>query len=672
MKPLYSTSLFLIVTLSTIIYSILYSSIILSSTLNLLLIIFVLYLFFRKKTIHNKDNKPTTFITNMSHEIRTPLNGILGFTELLSETNLNENQRNFVSIIKDSSNSLIHLVDDILDFSKASSGKIELEVIPFNIFDKFEQTIENYSATVAKKNIELGLFIDPSIPKTLLGDPNKLSQIILNLLSNAIKFTKKDGSVNISIVKILESKKEIEIKFSVKDSGQGIADDKIDKIFEAFSQENASTTREFGGTGLGLTISKKFVEIMGGSLQIISKINKGTIFHFTIKLKKSESATLHNPIDLTYKKIGYIIPEGENAYQAIDYNIESYIKTTGAEFKNYYHSDIFKKKSHELPDILLVNHRYTQDKNTLKKIFELNTKIIFLSCMEQEKISKIYNYKVENFIFKPINYTKLMNALSDKKNNPIFEKKEEITFKCKNLHILIADDNLVNKKLLLNILENMKIKVTVASNGEEAYQLYKQSKYNMILMDIFMPILSGVDATKKIRLYEKKMNLTEIPIIALTANHVQSDLDFYLQEGLTDYINKPIDILALKQSIKRYTDSQEDSSLENFSKKILVYKENPLMGKIFEKILNNLNYKTTLVKTTQELAIEMGKNSFEYLFFDTVNKNNKPINLSMLALIKESKVKAFAFNSDSFSSKNYLIISHQITQAQLKEILNNN
>jgi signal transduction histidine kinase/CheY-like chemotaxis protein len=648
-----------------------------------------------KEGSKKEKNKPNNFLANMSHELRTPLNGILGFTDILKDTKLDNEQREFVSIIQDSSNSLLHIVNDILDFSKVESGKMELESIPFNPIEKFELTIESYSAKVAQKGVELGLYIDPKLPTIIMGDPTKLSQVILNLLSNAIKFTDQQGVVNVSIEKISETPKEINVKFSVKDSGKGIAEEKIGSIFEAFSQASVSTNREFGGTGLGLTISSQFVELMGGKLEIESKINEGTIFFFTIALKKpahSKSKT----ISLDFKQnIGYVIPKEENPYREIDKNLEIYVKHTGSQFKTYYQEDIFSLKVSELPDILFINHGYTQEEELLNKFLALKTKIVLITCADGQKISSLSKSKINNFIFKPINLSKILKALKETKrehtvNNSVSEiestpkeieekiegkiegkieevhKKEpqqqefkkavsekevsekEVSKKeVSKMEVLIAEDNLINQKLLLNVLKNLNVNVTLANNGFEAFNLYKQNQYQIVLMDIQMPIMTGTQATKKIIEYEKEQKLAHTPIIALTANNLPSDITNYLENGMDGYLSKPIQLVELQTTIDKYRVQEK----KNSSKNVLLYKETEVAGKIYSAMLENFGYNVDTYHSEQDFREQLTNDKYQFILFDTKFSDSMDDIDSTITLIRNSNATLFAFtNNDKYKS----------------------
>ncbi|MCK4441733.1 MAG: hybrid sensor histidine kinase/response regulator, partial [Sulfurovaceae bacterium] len=390
------------------------------------------------------------FLANMSHEIRTPLNGIIGFTNILKESELKEDQREFLNIIEESSNNLINIVDDILDFSKATSGKIEFENISFNVFSKFESTIDSYAVKASQKNIELSLFIDPTLPSYLMGDATKISQIIINLLSNAIKFTEEGGSVDVRIEAVSQIDDLVTLKFSVKDSGIGISTEQQQKIFDEFSQADASTSRKFGGTGLGLTISSKFVSLMGGRLDVESEENRGAKFFFSINLYKSidSKERVHN--DFSKIEVAYItLPNKKPNYK----NLEIYLEYIGAKFKTYSYKDIFKLEDTKLPNIILIDHQYIEDKERIDSLLQLNTKIVLITTAEIEKCKCSMKEKVDKVIYKPINYSRSLRVLKlveDKNienNQTITKVKDSRLIKAfEGVKALIVEDNIINQK----------------------------------------------------------------------------------------------------------------------------------------------------------------------------------------------------------------------------------
>jgi len=614
-----------------------------------------------KEPSREKDN----FLANMSHEIRTPLNGIIGFTNLLKVENLEEEQLEFVNIIEESSNNLLRIVNDILDFAKVSSGKIEFEYISFNIMEKFEACVDSYTIKAAQKNIELGLFIDPELPTEIIGDPTKISQVLLNLLSNAIKFTPDDGQINISIEKVSETSQDIDIQFSVKDSGIGIEEEKKAKIFDAFSQADASTNRKFGGTGLGLTISSKFVELMNGKLKIRSQKNRGSTFFFTLTLKRSMHAKAQAKIEHSNLTIGYIVEDPLRANE-VDTNFEHYIHYIGTNFRTYNNeSELFQSKS--LPDILFINDRYMSNKELLKRFLRLDTKIVLITTPNNQHYLQLNKDKIAKTIYKPINFSKTLQTIellskteSEKKTDK--NKKPELF---PNMSILVAEDNIINQKLIFNILKNLKTDVTLASNGQEAVNLFKENQYDVILMDIKMPIMSGLEATSAILAYEEEQQLKHTPIVALTANTRQEDKEQYLNNGMNGYLEKPLQVTKLKATLQKYFLPQK-KRIEVKNSNILLYKDTKVSGKIYEAILNNLGYKVDISHSEDEFKRQISNKQYEFALFDAKPLSTIRVEESQNAiidLIKNNGAIPFAFTEEK-KYKRYCQTIKERTNAQ--------
>ena len=526
---------------------------------------------FLTETIKEANQAKDLFLANMSHEIRTPLNGIVGFTQLLKSTEVTAEQEEFISVIEHSSDNLLTIVNDILDLSKIKADKIELENIPFDPVEKFESAIESYGARAAEKDIELGVYIEPDLPPTLMGDPTKISQVIVNLISNAIKFTSTTGNVDVSIEKLAETDQDVTLKFAVKDNGIGITKEQKAKIFDAFSQADVSTSRKFGGTGLGLAISEKLVTFMGGKLDIESEEDKGSTFFFTLNLNKAEQSFAREKVNMSGIHVGYFVPN-KNIERAMNENLKAYVEYTGAEFTVYDGEELLSLRKSSLPDILFINHRYCERGNELEEYLKIDTKIVLVTTGDLKGKIEGLEDQIDRVFYKPINLTKTLKSLeilkedSDKSEIPQAElhKSNE---KFENIHALVAEDNAINQKLIQNVLNGFGLDVTLANNGEEALELRKENEYDIVFMDIQMPVMGGIDATKKILEFEEKHRKHHVPIVAVTANALDGDKEKYINAGMDSYISKPIELEQLKILIQEYFPHKivenKEESIEN-------------------------------------------------------------------------------------------------------------
>lgn len=488
------------------------------------------------------------FLANMSHEIRTPLNGIVGFTELLKDSDLKEEQIEFVDIIEKSSENLLEIINNILDLSKIESNKLEIENIAFNPVLEFGNAVEIYAVRASEKNIDLGCFIDPNLEFDIKGDPTKLKEVIINLLSNAIKFTDNGGFVNVNIRKIeSEASDKTRIRFEIQDSGIGVGSEQKSKIFEAFSQADISITRKYGGTGLGLTISSNFVELMGGKLDLISSIGEGTTFFFTLdfeNLKTSDGgskSTLNNLNALILSKTPKIKAQDEYLRKYLEYLGVSY-----AYFKSI--TDLGSLSENDrYYDIIFADYDYLEQ-NELSELAKLPQKIIILTKSNLIKKIDSFGFDIFRTLYEPLCYSKLKQTLENYitiiASGEIAKKRVQNRFEGDaskfRANALVAEDNIINQKLIKRTLEDLGISVTLANNGVEAFQKRKEENFDIIFMDVQMPLLGGVEATAEILKWENDYEKEHIPVIALTANSIKGDKERFISAGLDDYTAKPL------------------------------------------------------------------------------------------------------------------------------------
>ncbi len=608
-----------------------------------------------KNLAQEASEAKSMFLANMSHEIRTPLNGIVGFTELLKDSGLKEEQGEFVEIIEKSSENLLEIINNILDLSKIESNKVDIENIAFNPIEEFESAVEVYSVRAAEKQIDLGCFIDPALEHPLKGDPTKIKEVLINLLSNAVKFTSNSGAIDIKIAKIpTQSEGKTRIKFEVKDSGIGVTSEQKSKIFEAFSQADTSITRKYGGTGLGLTISFRFIELMGGELDLHSEPGEGATFFFTIELEEIE--TLNESSKGSFHNLRALILTDEHKTKTQDENLVSYLNYFGIKhtfFKNI--AELHKPGIEKAYDFVFVDYAYTTDDEVLsyaKLPFEL---ILLTKSSLMKKIDSL-GIAIHKTIYEPLNATKLKLAFENFDSVKVLQKKTQKTnrkkfkegsskFKAK---VLVAEDNVINQKLIKRTLEDLGLTVSIANNGLEAFAKRKDGDFNLIFMDIQMPFLDGTEATREILDYEKTNNVEHIPIVALTANALKGDRERFLEAGLDEYTTKPLvrsEIISiLNLFLADYI--QEDALIENLSETtqaivqaeelppqahykadILLAKKSGFEAKLYSKLLQQLDYTFEVVQTSQDLNNTLKNSSYKLILLD---KHCDNLNISSL------------------------------------------
>ncbi|WP_297482167.1 ATP-binding protein [Sulfurimonas sp.] len=500
-----------------------------------------------KESAQEASEAKSMFLANMSHEIRTPLNGIVGFTELLKDTGLQEEQAEFVEIIEKSSENLLEIINNILDLSKIESNKLEIEDIIFNPIEEFESAVEVYSVRASEKQIDLSCFIDPELEQALKGDPTKIKEVLINLLSNAVKFTNSSGMINVDIRKQTSVQEGItRVRFEVQDSGIGVTSEQKSKIFEAFSQADTSITRKYGGTGLGLTISARFIELMGGQLDLQSEPGEGTTFFFTIDFEeiKTKGETLQG----AYSSINALVLESEHKTKRQDSYLLEYLDFYGVSYTKYKDLAELENLQKQINyDLLFIDYEHCSEKE-LKEYASLRQKLILITKSFYMKTIESFGIEIFKTLYEPLNNTKLKSALESYQSENFTavtqERKIPTTIDMEsakfNAKVLVAEDNIINQKLIKRTLEDLGLTVSIASNGLEAFQKRKDGDFDLIFMDIQMPFLDGIEATKEILEFEEDYHRIHVPIIALTANALKGDRERFIEAGLDEYTTKPL------------------------------------------------------------------------------------------------------------------------------------
>jgi CheY-like chemotaxis protein len=364
-----------------------------------------------------------------------------------------------------------------------------------------------------------------------------------------LKFTSQNGEVNVVIKKLSEDDHEVKVKFAVSDTGIGISKEQQKKIFEAFTQADVSTSRKYGGTGLGLSISGRLVEFMGGRLGIESVVDEGSTFHFTLTLEKPADAARRVVEDMSWMTVGILNPHIDEKYFK-NKNLEAYIVYTGAKVVHYTDERLLsiKKSRSELPDILFVDHKYRQREDEFRQFLGVDTKVVVISTSDQKRALECYGPLIDKILYKPVNFTKTLKVLSD--TEEVIDVKRKISFE--NLHILVAEDDVLNQELITNVLNKLGIEVTIVNDGQKAFESRKKNIYDMIFMDIEMPVMGGMEATANILSYERSNHQKHIPIIALTANALSGDREKYMGAGMDGYLAKPIELTTLEALLMEY------------------------------------------------------------------------------------------------------------------------